>query len=89
MLIADLNINSSRKDFEFLIPLIKYSIDVLMISETKLDENFPVNQFMINGFSAPFSLDQNDKGFGFIPCTREDIPSRLVSTELVKLKVFI
>ena len=25
-----------------------------MISETRLDESFPTNQFMINGFSAPF-----------------------------------
>ena len=37
-----------------------------MISETKLDENFPTSRFMINGFSAPFRLDRNDKGGGII-----------------------
>ena len=37
-----------------------------MISETKLDESFPTNQFMIKGFSALFSLDRNDKDCGII-----------------------
>ena len=83
MIIAHLNINPLRNKFKFLISLIKDNIDVLMISETKLDESFPTNQFMINGFSAPFRLDRNDKGGGiilFILYIREDIPSRLVCT---------
>ena len=37
-----------------------------MISETKLDESFPTNQFMIKGFSTLFSLDGNDKDCGII-----------------------
>ena len=52
-----------------------------MISETKLDESFPTNQFMINSFSATFRLDRNDNGVGIIIYIREDIPSRLVLTE--------
>ena len=51
-----------------------------MISETKLHESFSTNQFMMNGFSAPFRLDQNDKRSVIILYIREDIPSRLVST---------
>ena len=66
LIIAHLNISSLRNKFEFLISLIKDNIDVLMISETKLDESFPTSQFMINGFSAPFRLDRNDKGGGII-----------------------
>ena len=81
LIIAHLNINSLRNKFEFLISLIKDNIDVLMISETKLDESFPTSQFMLNGFSAPFHLDRNDKGGSIILYIREDIPSRLVSTE--------
>ena len=81
LIIAHLNINSLRNNLEFLISLIKDNIDVLMISETKLAESFPTSQFMINGFSTPFGLDQNDKGGGIILYIREDIPSRLVSTE--------
>ena len=57
LILAHLSINSLRNKFEFLISLIKDNIDILMISETKLDQSFPTNQFMINGFSAPFRLD--------------------------------
>ena len=88
LIIAHFNINSLRNKFEFLISLIKYNIDVLMISETKLDESFPTSQFMINGFSAPFCLDRNDKGGGMILYIREDIPSRLVSTESSQVEGF-
>ena len=52
-----------------------------MISKTKLDQSFPTNQFMRNRFSASFRLDRNDKGGGIILYIREDIPSRLVSTD--------
>ena len=81
LIIAHLNINSLRNKFEFLISLIKDNIDVLMISETKLNESFQTSQFTINGFSAPFRLDRNDKDGGIILYIREDMPSRLVSTE--------
>ena len=57
LILAHLSINSLRNKFEFLISLIKDNTDFLMISETKLDQSFPTNQFMINGFSAPFRLD--------------------------------
>ena len=87
-MIAHLNINSLRNKFEFLISLSEDNLDVLMISETKLDESFPTNQFMINGFSAPFRLDLNDKGGGIILYIREDIPSRLVSTESSQVEGF-
>ena len=59
LITAHLNINSLRNKFEFLISLIKDNIDILMISETKLDQSFPTNQFMINSFSIPFRLDPN------------------------------
>ena len=74
LIIAHLDINSLRNKFEFLISLMKGNIDILMISETKLDQSFPVNHFMINGFSAPFRLDRNDKVGVIILYIREDIP---------------
>ena len=87
LVIDYLNINYLRNKFEFLNSLIKDNIDILMISETKLDQSFPTNQFMINAFSAFFRLDQNEKDGVIILYIREDIPSRLVSTEF-QLKVF-
>ena len=86
--IAHSNINSLRNKFEFLISLIKDNIDILMISDTKLDQSFPTTQFMINGFSAPFRLDRNDKGGGVIIYIREDITLRLVSTESSQVEGF-
>ena len=59
-----------------------------MTCETKLAESFPTNQFMINGFSAPYRLDRNDKGGGVIIYIREDITLRLVSTESSQVEGF-
>ena len=59
-----------------------------MISITKLHESFPTSQFMMNGFSAPFRLDRNDKRSSIILYIREDIPSRLVSTESSQVEGF-
>ena len=55
LIIAHLNKNSLRNKFYFLISLIKGNIDVLMISETKLDESFPTNRF-INKVSVFLSV---------------------------------
>ena len=85
---AHLNMNSLRNKLEFPISLIKGNIDVLMISEAKLDESFPTSQFMINGFSPSFRLDRNDEAGGIILYIREDIPSSLISTESSQVEGF-
>ena len=53
-----LNINSLRNKFDFLVTQVKGYIDILMISETKLDESFPIGQFLIDGYSVPFRFDK-------------------------------
>ena len=50
-----------------------------MISETKLDSSFPVNQFLIDGFSPPYRLDRNADVGGIMLYVREDIPSKPLS----------
>ena len=50
-----------------------------MISETKLDETFPENQFLMDGFTPPFRIDRNLNGGGIALYVREDIPSRQIS----------
>ena len=50
LIFAHLNINSIRNKFELLSEQIKGNVDVLMISETKIDDSFPVGQFLIEGF---------------------------------------
>ena len=61
--------------------LIKNNVDILMISETKLDESFPEGQFTVKGYSKSFRLDRNKNGGGIMLYVREDIPARLISVE--------
>ena len=56
----------------------KNSLDVFMISETKLDETFPEGQFLMDGFTPPYRMDRNTNGGGIALYIREDIPSRQI-----------
>ena len=75
VILAQLNINSIRNKFDLLAKGIKGMVDVLMVSETKIDETFPSRQFYIEGFTPPYRLDQNCHGGGILVYVREDIPS--------------
>ena len=57
---------------------IKGNIDVLMISETKLDHSFSSMQFLIQGYVPPYRLDRNFYGGGILVYMREDIPCKLI-----------
>ena len=57
LIIERLNINSLKTKFELLAHQIKDNMDILMISETKLDESFRTSQFFMNGFSSPYRLN--------------------------------
>ena len=65
LIFAHLNINSIRNKSELLSEQIKGNVDVLLISETKIDDNFLVGQFLIEGFCTPYRLDRNSKGGTF------------------------
>ena len=54
-------------------------IDILMISESKLESTFPSSQFQINGFRTPYRLDRNDRGGGTLLSVRENLITRLLS----------
>ena len=59
LICAHLNINSVRNKFDSLVNITNNNIDILMISETKLDSSFPVGQFLIHEFSEPYRLYRN------------------------------
>ena len=80
LVFADLNINSIRNKFELLSEQVRGNVDVLMISETKIDDSFPIGNFLIHGFSPPYRLDRDSKGGGIMLYIREDIPSNLLAT---------
>ena len=58
LIFCQININSIRNKFELLFYLVSNNIDVLLISETKIDNTFPVSQFCVPGYSVPFRLDR-------------------------------
>ena len=72
VIIAHQNINSLSRRFHELVPLIDNNVDILVLSETKLDGTFPENQFSINGFKKPYRKDRNKFGGGVMIYVRED-----------------
>ena len=54
-------------------------MDILLISETKLDDSFSSAQFLLDGFSKPYRLDLCSNGGGILLYIRDDILSRLLS----------
>ena len=52
------------------------NVDLLLILETKLDNNFLNGQFLIKGYRGLYKLDWDAQGGGII---REDIPSKLLA----------
>ena len=51
LIIAHLNINSIREKFEQISFIIRDNVDILAVGETKLDDTFPKNQFLIEDYS--------------------------------------
>ena len=81
LVIGQININSLRNKFEALKMLITGNLDILIITETKLDESFPSQQFDIEGFSSPFRLDRNINGGGIMIYVREDITCKEIKSQ--------
>ena len=57
IIIGHLNINSIRNKIFMLADIVRNNIDILLISETKIDNSFPKSQFLLHGFSEPYRLD--------------------------------
>ena len=79
VVIGNLNINSIPKKFNQLKELVLKYMDILVLTETKLDDSFPNSQFLVDGFSEPFRIDRNRSGGGVMIYIRDDIPSKLLT----------
>ena len=71
-IICHLNINSVRNKFDTLDEIVKV-FDIFLISESKLDNTFPISQFSIRGYKV-FRRDRNRFGGGLILHVNENIP---------------
>ena len=68
VIFGHLNINSLRNKFDLFSEQVMDSIDILMVSETKLNDSFTEAQFLIEGFHSPFRFifDCNINGGGLM-----------------------
>ena len=67
-----------RNKFESLFTQVKGYIDVLMVSEAKINDSFPVDNFVLNGFSTPYRSDRDSNGGRIMLYVREDISSNFL-----------
>ena len=72
MIVGHLNNNSIRGKFRFAESIVK-AFDLLLITESKLDSTFSMNQFHISVFKV-FRRDRNRFGSGLILYINENIP---------------
>ena len=81
LIFTHININSVRNKFGFPSTQVKGNTDVLMVSETKIDNSFLVGNFVVDGFSTPYWLYRDSNGCNIMLYFREDIPSNLLATD--------
>ena len=81
LVIAHININSFKNKFELLTVKTNGNVEILLISEIKIDERFPYSQFKVDGFSSPHRVACNWKGGGIMMLFREDLPVNVLSVD--------
>ena len=81
LIIGHLNINSVVRKFESLKTTIQGNIDVLVITESKLDQSFSTNMFDIEGYTSPFRRDKSINSGGVLIYVKEGIPCRELKTK--------
>ena len=79
VVIGNLNISSLPNKFNQLKEIVIKYVDILGLTERKLDDYFPNSQFLVDGFSEPFSIDRNKSVGGIIIYVRNNIPSKLLT----------
>ena len=80
LIIGQINSNSIRNKFEILKSMLSGVLDILMITETELDDSFPEQQFHIEGYNIPFRLDQNRHGGELLLHVRNNINAVFVKS---------
>ena len=80
--------NFIRNKFGELLRGVKRYKDILMMSETKLDNRFPTRQFLIDGYTSLYGSDRNGKSGGIIVCVLEYMPSNIILVHYPVKRVF-
>ena len=70
IVLSHININFLRNKFDLLAKAIMGNADILMVTETKIDESFPTSQFVIRSFTSPY-FDRTKDGGGILVYIRD------------------
>ena len=76
VIIGQLNVNSIANKLDDIRTIIPGNVDVMIFTETKLDDSHPTSELHIDGFCKPFRSDRNANGGGVLIYVREDIPCK-------------
>ena len=76
VIIGHLNINSIANKLEQLKELVQGQVDILVITETKLDNSFPTEQLLMDGYHEPYRKDRDIHGGGVLIYVKENILSK-------------
>ena len=87
--IAHISTNSIKRLLDLLSDHVKRDVGILIISETKTDESFPVFQFETGGFNIPIRVDRHQKGGGIMFYVRKDLPAKLLSIDRTNKSFFV
>ena len=82
IVIGHLNVNSLRNKFNVAEELVQNKVDICLLSETKSDETFSNQQFVINGCKL-FRRDRNCHGEDVLCYINENISSKTVNVEVI------
>ena len=77
---SHLNVNSLTNNIEAVTEVISKNIDTYLLSETKIDETFPNEQFNITNYKA-LRQDRNKNGGGLSFYINENIPCKVINDE--------
>ena len=81
-ILSALNTNSIRNKFEQLNKTVLKYIDILVVTETKLDETFLKSLFLMDGFSKPYRLYKNNNGGRIMIFIRDTTSSKLLEKHI-------
>ena len=88
LIIAQININSLRNKFDIFVQMLSNNVDLLLISETKIDASFPNAQFHITGYTI-YRRDRNANGGGLLLYVKDDIPSTMLNIDISHEALYI
>ena len=66
LIIGNLNINSISNKFDQLKLFVQGKVDIIIVTETKLDSTFPASQFTIDDYSERIVLTETEMEVEFL-----------------------